>query len=116
MLSIKSMKNTYVAQFFIIIIQSVTVFRHNVDLFRVIVFNWQVMRCAQEFNNSNLSVALEQRGEEVGGPAAGPAPPASWQLRLLLAGANAAYTRRHTLAAIATAIHKYLYTSFFNLP
>lgn len=61
----------------------------------------------QEFNNSNLSVALEQRGEEVGGPAAGPAPPASWQLRLLLAGANAAYTRRHTLAAIATAIHNF---------
>lgn len=61
----------------------------------------------QEFNNSNLSVALEQRGEETGGPAAGPAPPASWQLRLLLAGANAAYTRRHTLAAIATAIHNF---------
>ncbi|XP_050553614.1 exocyst complex component 2 [Spodoptera frugiperda] len=61
----------------------------------------------QEFNNSNLSVALEQRGEEVGGGPAGPAPPASWQLRLLLAGANAAYTRRHTLAAIATAIHNF---------
>ncbi|CAH0698829.1 unnamed protein product [Spodoptera exigua] len=65
----------------------------------------------QEFNNSNLSVALEQRAEEGGGAGAGAgaqgAQPAAWQLRLLLAGANAAYTRRHTLAAIATAIHNF---------
>ncbi|KAF9415299.1 hypothetical protein HW555_007048 [Spodoptera exigua] len=63
----------------------------------------------QEFNNSNLSVALEQRAEEGAGagPGAQGAQPAAWQLRLLLAGANAAYTRRHTLAAIATAIHNF---------
>ncbi|CAD0195349.1 unnamed protein product [Chrysodeixis includens] len=55
----------------------------------------------QEFNNSNLSVALEQRLEE--GPPAG----RSWQQRLLLAGANAHYTRRHTLPSIAAAANTY---------
>lgn len=56
----------------------------------------------QEFNNSNLSVALEQRLEE-GGSSAG----RSWQTRLLVAGANAHYTRRVTLPNIARAVDNF---------
>ncbi|KAI8430152.1 hypothetical protein MSG28_000537 [Choristoneura fumiferana] len=54
----------------------------------------------QEFNNTSLSVALDQRLEE---PAAGP----GWQQRLLIAAANAQYTRRVTLPALARAFESY---------
>lgn len=57
-------------------------------------------RIVQEFNNSNLSEALEQRLEE--SPGAG----RSWQHCLLLADANAHYTRRHTLPSLAAAASK----------
>ncbi|CAB3245306.1 unnamed protein product [Arctia plantaginis] len=55
----------------------------------------------QEFNNNNLSVALEQRIEE------GASNSRSWQQRLLLAGTNAHYTRRVTLTNISEAFHNY---------
>ncbi|KAJ8734975.1 hypothetical protein PYW08_014225 [Mythimna loreyi] len=56
----------------------------------------------QEFNNSNLSVALEQGLEEGGSSAT-----RSWQTRLLVAGANAHYTRRVTLPNIARAVDNF---------
>ncbi|XP_045542416.1 exocyst complex component 2 [Papilio machaon] len=59
----------------------------------------------QDFNNTSLSVALDQRLEEsaVEAVAAG----RSWQQRLLVAGANAQYTRRRTLANILTSFENY---------
>ncbi|KAH9643566.1 hypothetical protein HF086_011347 [Spodoptera exigua] len=62
-----------------------------------------------KFSLTIKSKLLSKRAEEGAGAGAGAqgAQPAAWQLRLLLAGANAAYTRRHTLAAIATAIHNF---------
>ncbi|XP_059049390.1 exocyst complex component 2 [Achroia grisella] len=51
----------------------------------------------QDFNNTSLSVALDQPlDESVGGAESG------WQRRLLVAAANAQYTRRVTLQNIAT--------------
>lgn len=47
-------------------------------------------------------MALDQRLEEGAAEAAG----RSWQQRLLVAGANAQYTRRRTLANILTAFEK----------
>ncbi|PZC87269.1 hypothetical protein B5X24_HaOG201505 [Helicoverpa armigera] len=62
----------------------------------------------QEFNNSNLSVALEQRLEETGAEGGGAgAGGLSWQQQLLLAGANAHYSRRVTLPNIAAAIDSF---------
>ncbi|CAH0406116.1 unnamed protein product [Chilo suppressalis] len=58
----------------------------------------------QDFNNTSLSVALDQRLDE--------SQPArdtghSWQQRLLVAGANAQYTRRAILPALAAACDQY---------
>ncbi|KAJ2943891.1 hypothetical protein O0L34_g8215 [Tuta absoluta] len=56
-----------------------------------------------DFNNTSLSVALDQRLEE-------PAPSdsgRSWQQRLLIAGANAQYTRRVVLPDIAKAFESF---------
>lgn len=58
----------------------------------------------QEFNNNNLSVALEQSMEE------GSSNARSWQQRLLLAGTNAHYTRRVILINIADTFQN------FNFP
>ncbi|XP_022826629.1 exocyst complex component 2 [Spodoptera litura] len=55
----------------------------------------------------DLALNHEDQVHYVGAGAGGGAGRGAWQLRLLLGGANAAYTRRHTLAAIATAIHNF---------
>ncbi|GBP94707.1 Exocyst complex component 2 [Eumeta japonica] len=60
----------------------------------------------QDFNNSSLSVALDQRLDE-SQPQAGDGHGPSWQQRLLIAGANAQYTRRVTLTNIATAFESH---------
>lgn len=61
-----------------------------------------------DFNNTSLSVALDQRLEEgTGGGARGPGG-RSWQQRLLVTGANAQYTRRRTLSNITAIFDKYV--------
>ncbi|CAH2068965.1 unnamed protein product, partial [Iphiclides podalirius] len=63
------------------------------------------LRHDQDFNNTSLSVALDQRLDEA--LEAGEAGGRSWQQRLLIAGANAQYARRRTLANIAAAFDSY---------
>ncbi|XP_028039948.1 exocyst complex component 2 [Bombyx mandarina] len=57
----------------------------------------------QDFNNTSLSVALDQRLEETAASGAAADEGGSWQRRLLVAAVNARYTRRVTLANIAAA-------------
>ncbi|KAL4705672.1 hypothetical protein ACJJTC_011234, partial [Scirpophaga incertulas] len=61
----------------------------------------------QDFNNSSLSVALDQRLDESREQQPRGAAGHSWQRRLLVAGANAQYTRRAILPAVADAFHQY---------
>ncbi|KAL0849914.1 hypothetical protein ABMA28_011844 [Loxostege sticticalis] len=59
----------------------------------------------QDFNNTSLSVALDQRLDE---SRETPAPDGrSWQQRLLIAGANAQYTRRRQLPHLAQAFQDF---------
>ncbi|XP_068629047.1 exocyst complex component 2 [Battus philenor] len=60
----------------------------------------------QDFNNTSLSVALDQRLDETLGEGCEEGG-RSWQQRLLIAGANAQYTRRASLANIVTAFDDY---------
>ncbi|XP_045510493.1 exocyst complex component 2 [Colias croceus] len=56
----------------------------------------------EDFNNTSLSVALDQRLDE-----SGEGGTRSWQQRLLIASANAQYTRRVILTNIATSFENY---------
>ncbi|XP_026764058.2 exocyst complex component 2 [Galleria mellonella] len=60
----------------------------------------------QEFNNTSLSVALDQPLDESGGGSDGGAGH-GWQRRLLVAAANAQYTRHVTLHNIAEAFDSF---------
>ncbi|KAG7304291.1 hypothetical protein JYU34_011232 [Plutella xylostella] len=61
----------------------------------------------QEFNNSSLSVALDQPLDETLPHSAGQDRGPSWQQRLLIAACNAHYTRKVTLNNIAKAYEQY---------
>ncbi|XP_072935687.1 exocyst complex component 2 [Epargyreus clarus] len=62
----------------------------------------------QEFNNTSLSVALDQRLDESRARLAD-SRARSWQQRLLIAAANAQYTRRVVLPDIAAAFDRFTF-------